>query len=82
MMTATQNIKFMGRFDPTKHYKVGDVVVDGKDTKVFTGTSWEKIDGGGKPLDPPKTIIPKVCSQCGAPTNPHRTTCEYCGCRY
>lgn len=83
-MRSRNALVFIGEFDSTKHYQIGDIVTDGGVMKVYNGTSWEPLHGTHDDVneEPPKTIIPKVCSQCGAPTNPHRTTCEYCGCRY
>ncbi len=75
------HIAFVGEFDSTKHYQIGDIVIDGGVTKVYTGTSWESLDKDTNE-EPPKTIVSKTCSQCGAPIKTYRTTCEYCGCRY
>lgn len=83
-MRASNALVFAGEFDSTKHYQAGDIVTDGGVTKVYNGISWEPLYGTHDDTneEPPKTIVSKTCSQCGAPIKTYRTTCEYCGCRY
>ena len=84
MFEFNSALNFMGEFDSTKNYKTGDVVLVNGESRLFTGTSWELLGKGGNDdtNKHAKTIIPKTCSQCGAPTKAYRTTCEYCGVSY
>lgn len=73
---------FIGPYNQSVKYQIGDVVEDNGYIKVFDGQGFTVI---GTPDDNPVSpikILPKNCTQCGAPVNSLRIRCEYCGCEY
>lgn len=65
----------------------GHLMCVGNDTYLYTGDNWEKLLPTIDIADTDNTtnavkITARVCSQCGAPVNTHRISCEYCGVKY
>lgn len=72
----------IGCFESTK-YTYGSIAIDNGVIKVYNGKSWEIVKEDCKnDTNTPKKIVPKICSQCGAPIKIDNTTCEYCGTKY
>lgn len=80
---CSTQLNYIGFFDTSKGYRIGDLVIDNGVTKVYTGTAWEilgAIDSNN--TEASKKIVPRICSQCGAPIQGYSNSCEYCGTRY
>lgn len=75
------NVNFIGAYNPSIKYRIGDVCVLDDDMVVFDGESWQTIgavsDLSNRHNEKPKRIIYGNCKCCGAPLKSQR--CEYCG---
>ena len=62
----------------------GDIYAVGDDTYLYDGNNWNDIGNviNGQPKESPQKIVPRICSQCGAPVKSSRLTCDYCGVKY
>lgn len=79
----TTSLRYIGQYDKSKTYEIGDVIEDGIETKVFDGKSFVTISKGVNLSEPkPPKILPKNCTRCGAPVKLYKDYCEYCGCKY
>lgn len=80
----TPSCTFMGNFDETKDYRIGDIVFRDDSYYVFDGDKFQEV---GNILDEPlyeKEITPDKCKSCGAPLIRYKSQirCEYCGTTY
>jgi len=65
----------------------GHLMSVGDDVYLYTGDDWEKLSStidiaGTDDTTNAVKITARICSQCGAPVNTHRISCEYCGVKY
>ena len=82
-MEMTTSLRYIGKYDKSKMYQIGDVIEDGIETKVFNGKEFVVISKGVNLSEPePPKILPKNCTRCGAPVKSYKDYCEYCGCKY
>lgn len=75
----TQELKFLGTYDATLAYRVGDVCIIDGETCVFDGIGWQALGEVSNLSAPetPKKIVYGTCKHCGAPLKDEK--CEYCG---
>lgn len=80
------DLKYLGTYDSSHQYSVGDIVVKDGMTQCFDGKKFVKFGATGRayPYESPlqKKVLPKTCARCGAPVNSYHIKCEYCGCEY
>ena len=87
IVSPSAYLTFLGKFDPEKEYKTGDVVIDEDERiTVRTGAGFEVICGDFSTettVTIPK-MMPKRCEFCGAPLVEKfgEVKCEYCGTSY
>lgn len=60
----------------------GDIWMVGRENYVWCG-GWQEL-GGNEPRETVREVVrtPSTCEKCGAPLNPYKIKCEYCGVYY
>lgn len=77
-------LTYQGRFDKSRSYSIGDVVLKDGDTMLFNGEYWDPI---GKKTDATYydyDVLPMKCKCCGASLSLRSgvVKCDYCGTVY
>lgn len=84
---AKMSMRYIGTYDSSRHYSIGDIVYKDGMTQCFDGYKFIVVGIPERvtnyvPDPESKKILPKNCVRCGAPVNSIHTKCEYCGCEY